>query len=459
MFMDHFNNQKAGRLNILNQRAIFSQKQSVKYNRLKDEKANWVALWSINGIGRKTWLRCTKNLKKMQVSWQEFWVNDHQIWKYLLLTEKQQLSIKKFINEHNISEYYQSLISEGISVLSYQDRDYPDILQPLTDKPLILFVKSKKPEQIRQLKYLCSTIADYQKSRRTDNKNQIYKNKDEQGKKAIFTRRLSVGIVGTRKLTIYGKTATEKICYDLALTKTTIVSGFMYGVDLIAHQSALKYHTNTIAVLGYGYQHIFPASFHKIFAQMLDNGAIFLTEYAPHISAHSGNFPVRNRIVAGLSSGIVVTEAALKSGSHLTAQWALEYGREVFAVPGPINNPYSEGTKKLINDGAILITRGEDIINELYHDPYCLETKQTITTNQNFDQAFHPNQVNQANECPNQNQDDKILTYLKIQALTVDQLAEITRDNPGKLIAQLNLLQIEGLVNKEGDYWHYLLKI
>jgi DNA processing protein len=149
----------------------------------------------------------------------------------------------------------------------------------------------------------------------------------------------------------------------------SIVSGFMYGVDVTAQQVALQQAGGrTIGVLGFGFEHCFPRSQRQLMEEFVARGAIFLTEFAPRISAHAGNFVQRNRIIAGLAPATLVIEAAERSGSHITAAYANEYGRLVMAVPGPITNPYSQGTKALIEQGATLVTSSRDIYQALGED-------------------------------------------------------------------------------------------
>ncbi|KKQ08100.1 MAG: protecting protein DprA protein, partial [Candidatus Pacebacteria bacterium GW2011_GWF1_36_5] len=157
-----------------------------------------------------------------------------------------------------------------------------------------------------------------------------------------------------------------------------VVSGFMYGVDLAAAQIALKNGGQTIAVLGFGFDHCFPSSQKKIMQEFLERGAIFLSEFAPETLAKASNFVTRNRIVAGLSKATLVIEAAKRSGSHITANYANDYGRIVMAVPGPITNPFSEGTKVLISQGATLVNNASDVLKGIaddYHFQLCDSVK------------------------------------------------------------------------------------
>lgn len=174
----------------------------------------------------------------------------------------------------------------------------------------------------------------------------------------------SLAIVGTRKPTLYGKWACEKFTKELISYNLTIISGLAYGIDTIAHKTALSNNGQTIAVLGCGINKIYPKSNKALFYDIENNGLI-ISEFSPDTEPFKYNFPHRNRIISGLSSGVLVIEAQKNSGSLITASHALNQGKEVFSLPGNINSLYSEGTNALIKDGAKLVQNVEDILVEL----------------------------------------------------------------------------------------------
>jgi DNA processing protein len=174
----------------------------------------------------------------------------------------------------------------------------------------------------------------------------------------------AVAIVGSRRASVYGIEMGEKLGYDLALRGVTIVSGMARGVDSAAHRGALKAKGRTIAVMGSGHGHIYPDENKDLYKRIAESGAV-ISEFENDVSPLPQNFPIRNRIISGLSLGIVVVEAAKNSGALITADFALEQGREVFAIPGKISSLTSEGTHELIKDGAKLVQSAEDIIEEL----------------------------------------------------------------------------------------------
>lgn len=177
------------------------------------------------------------------------------------------------------------------------------------------------------------------------------------------TERLpSVAIVGTRKPTAYGKEVTARLASDLAQKGIVIVSGLAIGVDGIAHRSALEVGGRTIAVLGNGLPEIYPAKHQQLAAQIVESGGTVLSEYPEHMPAMPYRFLERNRIVSGLSDAIIITEAAMRSGTLSTATHALEQGKDVFVVPGNITSPMSAGCNALLKQGAIPITDANDVI-------------------------------------------------------------------------------------------------
>lgn len=178
-------------------------------------------------------------------------------------------------------------------------------------------------------------------------------------------RQPAIVIVGTRKPTPYGREITYKFSYELAKRGVTIISGLAIGVDGIAHQAALDAGGTTIAILPSSLDAIYPYSHRQLAQDIVKNGGLLLTEYQTDTRAFKSNFLARNRIVAGLSDGVLITEAAARSGTISTANFALEQGKPVMAVPGNITSPTSLGCNSLIRKGAVPITELQDILEEL----------------------------------------------------------------------------------------------
>ncbi|KOS69481.1 DNA processing protein [Lysinibacillus contaminans] len=173
-----------------------------------------------------------------------------------------------------------------------------------------------------------------------------------------------IAIIGSRKATVYTKTAMDLIVPPLVEHEYTIVSGLARGADTLAHEATMKYGGKTIAVLGHGFHHVYPRE-NQLLAEKMAEEQLLITEYPPYMRPEKWHFPMRNRIISGLSSALVVTEAALKSGTLITTECALEQGKDVFVVPGPIDAEQSKGTNKLLFEGAIPVCNGYQIVEIL----------------------------------------------------------------------------------------------
>lgn len=173
-----------------------------------------------------------------------------------------------------------------------------------------------------------------------------------------------IAIVGSRNPTIAGREHAEEFAFYLAKADLVVTSGMALGIDAAAHRGALKATGKTIAVCGSGLQHVYPSSHKPLAEEIMEQGAL-VSEFLPSMEAKPQYFPMRNRVISGMSLGVLVVEAALRSGSLITANMAVDQGREVFALPGSINNPLSRGCHKLIKLGAKLIETAEDILEEL----------------------------------------------------------------------------------------------
>lgn len=210
-------------------------------------------------------------------------------------------------------------------IVTFRDRDYPERLRDIYDPPPLLFVSGG------------------------------WEAEDEQ----------SVAIVGTRFTTAYGRRMAEAFSAELSAYGFTVVSGLARGVDTLAHRTALRGNGRTVAVLGSGLDRPYPAENRKLMATIREHGAV-MTEHPFGTGPDAVNFPQRNRIISGSTLGTIVVEAGKRSGALITARFALDQGREVFAVPGPLDAAGSEGVNRLIKDGtAKLIQRVEDVIDEL----------------------------------------------------------------------------------------------
>ncbi len=217
-------------------------------------------------------------------------------------------------------------IKAGVEFVCWLDDNYPAMLREIPDPPLILFYRGD----------------------------------------LTLLERPCIAVVGSRKPTAYGRAACGYLVKQLVETGFVIVSGLAYGIDGEAHRTALRSGGGTVAVLGCGIDQVYPAS-HRSLYQEISTSGLILSEYQPGTPPLPGLFPERNRIVSGVSLGVLIMEAAERSGSLITADCALEQGREVFAVPGPIFSEVSAGPHNLIKQGAKLVTRCADITSEFMH--------------------------------------------------------------------------------------------
>ena len=223
-----------------------------------------------------------------------------------------------------------------IDVISYSDKRYPSRLRAIEDPPALLYVLGELPN---------------------------------------MNDRLCIGVVGTRKISEYGRDSAYKISYELAAAGSVVVSGMALGVDGVAACGALAAGGATVAVLGSGISVVYPKEHGKLMTEIAKRGAV-ITEYPPFERPHGYNFPKRNRIISGLCQGVLVIEGSAGSGALITAKKAIDQGRELFALPGKVNENNSDGPNELIKNGALVALSADDIISHydfLYHD--CINYK------------------------------------------------------------------------------------
>lgn len=232
--------------------------------------------------------------------------------------------ILKLDVEKHIEREWNFVDKLGLEVLSLECPGYPPLLKAIYDPPPVLYFKGKNLDEFP----------------------------------------VPLAVVGTRKPTNYGRIVTEALCESLSAMGICIVSGLARGIDTLAHKSALKTGGETIAVFGCGLSHIYPPENRYLRDKIVDRGTI-VSEFPATMRPDRNNFPARNRVISGLSHGTLVIEAGEKSGALITAEFALEQGREVFAVPGNINSPNSKGTNRLIKNGAVIVESADSIVQEL----------------------------------------------------------------------------------------------
>jgi len=360
-----------------------------------------VALYCLDGVGAKRFRQIINSLTKAEVSEREFWVNKGQIWQEISLNKKIEESIFNFNKEHNIYSFIEQIISKDIRVVLATETEYPKLLKQLDFHPPMIFVKG-----------------------------------------ATLKLEPALAVVGTRQITPYGKQVIDYLIPDL-VKRWTIVSGFMYGVDVYAQQVALESSGYTVGVLGFGFDYMYPAGQQQTLAEFLSRGASFISPFAPHITPKPGNFPARNRIVAGITAGLCVIEAAKESGSLLTASYAADLGRDVWAVPGSIFSPFSAGVQALLNQGASLVREASEINSVLGESlagqaPSFSASSACKLSLQNLTLS---------------SQEKLVLGLLQAQASTTDELLSKTQLALTELQLNLLNLQLKNLIEEQGIYW------
>jgi DNA processing protein len=281
----------------------------------------WLALSLIPGVGSTLIKRLVDQFDNPEAVFQ---APMKELLRIEGLGEKVALEIRKGPLEKTVERELSLLKEVGGTILTLKDDAYPKRLRDIYDPPAVLYVRGE------------------------------LKKEDD----------LAVSIVGSRKTSPYGRGITERVSQELARHGVTIVSGMARGIDSLAHWGAISAGGRTIAVLGCGVDVIYPSENRNLFKKIIDCGAV-LSEFRMGSPPEAGHFPKRNRIISGLSLGVVVVEASTKSGSLLTAGYALEQGREVFAVPGNVGFEGSRGTNRLIKEGAKMVESSEDILEEI----------------------------------------------------------------------------------------------
>jgi DNA processing protein len=278
-----------------------------------------------------------------------------------------------------------------VSVLSWESKGYPSLLKNIHNPPLVLYLRGQFIPQ------------------------------DE----------WALAVVGTRRATSYGREGTRMFVQGLVQNKITVVSGLAYGIDTEAHHSAIQAGGRTLAVLGCGVDIVYPAENRKLSQAVSENGAL-ISEYPLGTKPEGGNFPQRNRIISGLSLGTLFVEGQVQSGARITADYALEQGREVFAIPGPIFRKTSAGPNYMIQQGgAKLVTQVNDILEEL---------NLTMVAHHSEARAIIPDNEVEA----------VLLKQLSLEPTHVDELGHTTNLSAAEIASTLTLMELKGMVRQVG---------
>lgn len=254
----------------------------------------------------------------------------------------------------------------------------------------------------------------------------------------LFTKHeFLLGVVGTRRATTYGIEVTQHFVTTLAAYGVVIVSGMAIGIDAVAHRSALEAGGTTLAVLGCGVDLVYPRENTKLYHEIIQKGAV-VSEFPPGMTTLPGLFVARNRIVSGVGRGVLIIEGAKQSGTLITARYAAEQGRDVFAPPSPITSIYSEAPNMLIKNGAILTTTPQDI----------LEHYQLSFSTKDHEKLAHD--LSPFNQ--------KLFEALLREPQSPDSLGDVLKAEVGTILSALTELEIEGIINKQNDGKYYIKK-
>ena len=358
---------------------------------MSDPRRFWVGFNLVKGIGAVRFHTLLESFGDAASAWQA----SPEALIAAGISQKITANLVKMRAQIDLEQIWAKIQAAGIQVMTWEDEAYPHYLREIDQPPPVLYL-------------LGSFVPD-----------------DD----------WAVAIVGTRRITSYGRQVAEELASTLAHSGVTIVSGLARGVDAVAHQAALNAGGRTLAVLGSGVDRIYPPEHRKLAERIVTQGAL-ISDYAPGTPPDASNFPPRDRIISGLTRAIVVVEAGLDSGALITASFAAEQGREVFAVPGNINAPQSQGANRLIRDGAQPLLSPQDILEFLNIN---------MATEQRAARTALPADANEV----------QLLKVLGHQPLHVDDIRSQTGMPIEKVTSTLALMELKGMVRQVGGM-HYV---
>ncbi len=348
----------------------------------------WFALKSVHGIGNHFFKRLIDRFKSPELV---FEASPEDLICVDGMSRRLVSAIKQCKISEKVKRDFDLVIKKGYKIVTMSDPDYPPLLLQIPDPPPFLYVFGCLDGSIK-----------------------------------------NIAIVGSRNATSYGISTTRQLCANLASLKITTVSGMAIGIDTAAHEGTLEAGGKTIAVLGSGLERIYPAENLKLFYKIAESGAV-VSEFPLTTGPEAYNFPVRNRIISGISLGTVVVEATGRSGSLITARLAAEQNREVFAVPGSIQSFKSTGAHALIKQGAKLVENAQDIVEEFSA----------------IIQSHNNNQNRAVSEPPLlSSEESSVFKALGQYPVHIDDLVRKMSMEPGKLSSILLMLELKGIVRQ-----------
>lgn len=354
------------------------------------EKSYYLAFSNFSGIGPIKFEKLISEFGSAENAWKASKLDLELILKPALTSK-----FEVFRKEFEIEKYEDDLVKRKISYVCLSESSYPQRLKKIKNPPIILYSK---------------------------------------GKTDFNSEHKFLAVVGTRNVTSYGRNVTEMFAGELASEGVVIVSGLAIGVDSLAHTACLNTGGITVAVLGNGVDICYPRENQKIYDRILESGGMIISEYPPGQEPAVGSFPARNRIVAGLSDGILVTEGAQDSGSLITANFGLEFGRKVFAVPGPITSSLSAAPLKLIEKGAKLVVTPDDVLKE-----FKIQKLKSKIESQKIE-SLDPDER-------------RIYELIENESMGFDEIVRKLKLDSSKLATILSMMEIKGMIkNSGGNY-------
>lgn len=350
-----------------------------------DSQRYWIWLSSIQGLEQKPFWRLMEEYGEAKYVWEQL------ILAKRLLTPKVFERVKAARTDEYMDGLFTAMEEAGITALTQLDDDYPMRLRSIDKAPLTLYVRGSLELNDPQM----------------------------------------FAIVGSRKITADGMHFTETVAHDLAEQGVTIVSGLALGADRRAHEGCLSAGGKTISVLASGPEYIYPSEHRELADRILQEGGSLLSEYPPGVKPDARFFPQRNRIISGLSDGVLMTEGTAKSGAMITMRYAREQGRPCFAVPGSVYSTASEGPNRMLMEGAVVTLSAEQVLDYF-----------------SWSEAREPAQAQQA-ELPELDEESrKLVEILRFEEKSFDELAIDMKMNSSSLNSLLTILEMQGIIRQ-----------
>ncbi len=351
-----------------------------------NEKAYWIAFNKVPGIGPARLAALLEACGSIEAAWR---ASIHEL-KSAGLDKRSLENLLAARRTIDVDAEWALALKAGVQIVTWNDPNYPENLHQIEAPPPVLYLRGE----------LC----------------------DED--------RWAVAVVGTRRASVYGREVANTVARELAANGVTIISGLALGIDTVAHKAALLAGGRTLAVLGSGVDQLYPPENRGLAQMIAEHGAV-VSEYALGTRPEAGNFPPRNRIISGLSKGVVIVEAGRRSGALITAHFAADQGRDVFAVPGNILHPGSAGCNGLIQQGAMPLLSVDDVLEQL--------NLTRVEAQQSARKLMSPDPT-----------EAQLLAYLSNEPRHIDEIVRQAAMPPPQVTSLLTIMELKGLVRQVG---------